>query len=204
MRRLDRGQERDQLLPARQHPALVGDQYVPEAPLPRRRPQGGRVRRRVRRRAVRHRLHVPLGHAVRPAGNPADLGAVPEVQLRARHRPERNAQDVRRRRHLLPVEHHQGARPDHQGRRPHPVAGHPADDHGWRPLDRIPHGPRRGPVHRRQRRHHPPRPARGHARKGHGRDHAHVSVVPRHEHQELPGEEPRAAGDRRLAGSAPA
>ena len=66
----------------------------------------------------------------------------------------------------------------------------------------YPDGPRRGPVRGRQRRDHPPRPARGHAGKGHGRDHAHLSVVPRHEHQELPAEEPGAAGDRRLAGAA--
>ncbi len=30
--RLDRGQERDQLLPARKHAALVRDQHVPQAP----------------------------------------------------------------------------------------------------------------------------------------------------------------------------
>ena len=46
------------------------------------------------------------------------------------HRPERDARHVRRRRHLLPGQHHQGPRPDHQGRRAHPVAGHAADDHG--------------------------------------------------------------------------
>ena len=199
--RLHRGQERDQLLPARQHAALVGHQHVPEGALPRGRPQGGRVRRRVRGRAVRHRLHVPHGDAVRAAGDPADLGAVPEVQLRARDRPERDARHVRRRRHLLPGQHHQGPRPDHQGRRAHPVAGNVADDHGRRPLDRLSLRPRRGPVRGRERGHHPHRPSRGHAGQGHGRDHAHMSVVPRHQHPELPAEEPGAVGDRRLAGA---
>ena len=59
----------------------------------------------------------------------------------------------------------------------------------------------RGPMRGREGGDHPPRPPRGHAGKGHGRDHAYLSVVPRHEHPELPAVEPGAAGDRRLAGA---
>ena len=57
------------------------------------------------------------------------------------------------------------------------------------------------PVRGRQGGHHPRRSPRGHAGKGHGRDHAHLSVVPRHQHPELPADEPGAARDRRLAGA---
>ena len=88
--RLDRGQVRHQLLPARQLAALVGHQHLLEAALRRRRPQGGRIRRRVRGGAVRHRLHVPHGHPVRAARDAAHLVALPEVQLRARDRPGRD------------------------------------------------------------------------------------------------------------------
>ena len=100
----------------------------------------------------------------------------------------RVAQHVRRRRHLLPGQHHQEPRPDHERRRAHSVAGHAADDHGRRSLDRLSHRPRRGSVRGRQGRHHPPRPARRHAGKGHGRDHAHLPVVPRDQHSELPAD----------------
>ena len=108
---------------------------------------------------------------------------------------------MRRRRHLLPGQHHQEPRPDHQGRRAHPVAGHAADDHGRRPLDRLSHRPRGRAMRGGEGGDHPRRPPRGHAGKGHGRDHAHLSVVPRHQYPELPAVEPGAAGDRRLAGA---
>jgi hypothetical protein len=43
-----------------------------------------------------------------------------------------------------------------------------------------------GAVHGRQGRDHPPRPTRGHAREGFGRDHAHLPLVPRDKHAEAP------------------
>ena len=67
-------------------PALVGHQHSAEFALPRGRSQGRRIRRRLRGRAVRHRLHVSHRNTVRAARDAADLGPVPEVQLRARDR----------------------------------------------------------------------------------------------------------------------
>lgn len=43
-----------------------------------------------------------------------------------------------------------------------------------------------GAVHGRQGRDHPPRLTRGHAREGHGRDHAHLPLVPRDKHADAP------------------
>ena len=61
---------------------------------------------------------------------------------------------------------------------------------------------RRGPVRGGECRHHPSGPAHRHAGKGHGRDHAHLSVVPRNQYPELPADESGASGHRRMAGAA--
>lgn len=71
---------------------------------------------------------------------------------------------------------------------------------GGRPLDRLPHRPRGGPMRGRKGGDHPHRSPCGHARQGHGRDHAHLSLVSRHQYSELSTGEPGAVGHRRLAG----
>ncbi len=147
MRRFDRRQIRDQLFSARRAAALVRHQHVPKNPLPGRRTQSRRVRRSLCRRAVRHRHYVPRRYALRPARNPPHLVLVHHLQFRNGRGSSRIAQDVRRWRYLLPGQHHQESRPDHQGRRAYPVARNASDDHGRRPLHRLPLRARRRAIH---------------------------------------------------------
>ena len=58
---------------------------------------------------------------------------------------------------------------------------------------------RSGAVHGRQGRDHPPRPTRGHAREGYGRDHAHLPLVPRDKHAGAPPANLVQLGTGRLA-----
>ncbi len=116
--RLDRGPRGDQLLPARRAAPLVGDQHLPQVPVPRGRSPRRRVRRRLPRRPLRHRHHLPLRDPLRAPGHAAHILPLHAVQLRDGDRPEGVAEDVRPRGRLLPRQHHQEPRPDRQGGRP--------------------------------------------------------------------------------------
>ncbi len=102
-RRADASRTRaHQLLPARKLAALVGHQHLPEAARRRGRPQGGRIRRRIRG-GVRHRLHVPHGHCVRAARDARISMLYQKYSYEHGDRPGRDARHVRRRRHFLPA-----------------------------------------------------------------------------------------------------
>ena len=101
-------------LRARRAAALRRHQHLPQGALRRERPRRRQIRRRRARHPVRLRHHLPPRHALRAAGHPAHLGALHALQLRARRRPARADDAVRRRRRL----HHPGQsreelRPDH-------------------------------------------------------------------------------------------
>ena len=93
-----------------------------KTPLSRRRAQGRRIRRRVSRRAIRHRDHLPRGHALRAARNPPHFVPLHHLQFRAGRGSARVAQDVRRGRCVLPRQHHQEPRSDLQSRGAHSFA----------------------------------------------------------------------------------
>ena len=101
-------------LRARRAAPLRRHQHVPQGALCRERARRRQVRRRGARHPVRQRHHLPPRHPLRAAGHPADLGALHALQLRARRRPARADDAVRRRRRV----HHPGQpreelRPDH-------------------------------------------------------------------------------------------
>ena len=58
------------------------------------------IRRRRDRHSVRFRHDLSAGHALRAAGHPPHLGALHALQLRARRRPARTDDAVRRRRRV--------------------------------------------------------------------------------------------------------
>ena len=101
-------------LRARRAAAFRRHQHLPQGALCRERARRRQVRRRGHRHPVRQRHHLPAGHPLRAAGHPPHLGALHALQLRARRRPARADDAVRRRRRL----HHPGQpreelRPDH-------------------------------------------------------------------------------------------
>jgi hypothetical protein len=168
--------------------------------------RGGRVvgwelRRGDTRGAAGHRDHLPSRFSLQAAGHQVRLGALRHRQLRDGHRHPGAAPGRGRRRRLRhPGQYREELRPDRtRGQSRCPERRFPGDP-GRRPLDRLSgHAWHRAP-HRRQRRDHPPRPARGHPGEGDGQADAPDAVVPRHEHPERPAEEPGAVRHRGLAG----
>ncbi len=102
-------------------------QHVPQGALCRERPRRRQVRRGGARHPVRFRHHLPPRHPLRAAGHPPHLGALHALQLRARRRPPRADDALRRRRRL----HHPGQpreelRPDHAAASPRLLLGRAA------------------------------------------------------------------------------
>ena len=163
----------------------------------------GEVRRRRARHPVRQRHHLPAGHPLRAAGDPADLRALHALQLRAGRRPARADDAVRRRRRV----HHPGQpreelRPDHPRGGARRLQRGPAADAGRRPLDRLSLRARHRPVHLEEDRHHPFRPPHRHPGEGPGRADAHHALVLGDQPAQRQPEEPGPGRHRRLAGAA--
>ena len=87
------------LRPRRAAP-LRRHQHLPQGALCRERPRRRQIRRRRPRHPLRFRHDLPPRHALRAAGHPAHLGALHALQLRARRRPARADDAVRRRRRV--------------------------------------------------------------------------------------------------------
>ena len=102
-------------LRARRAAAFRRHQHLHEGALCRERPRRRQVRRRRDRHPLRFRHHLSPGHPFRAAGHPAHLGALHALQLRARRRPARADDAVRRRRRLHdPGQSRKELRPDHR------------------------------------------------------------------------------------------
>ncbi len=190
-------------LRARRAAAFRRHQHLPQGALRRERPRRRQIRRGGDRHSVRFRHHLPARHALRAAGHPPHLGALHALQLRARRRPARADDALRRRRRL----HHSGQprkelRPDHPRRRACRLVRRAADHARRRSLDRLSLRARHRRMHLEAHRHHPFRPPHRHPGKGSRRAHAHDALVLGDQPAERAGDQPRAARHRRLAGAA--
>ena len=166
-------------LRARRAAAFRRHQHVPEGALCRERPRCRQIRRGDDRHSVRFRHHLPARHALRAAGHPPHLGALHALQLRARRRPARADDAVRRRRRV----HHPGQpgeelRPDHAAAsRTSFSSRRAAGDARRRSFDRLSLRARHRAMHLEADRHHPLRPPHRHPGEGPRRAHAHHALV---------------------------
>ena len=123
---------------ARRAAAFRRHQHVPQGALCRERPRRRQIRRGGDRHPVRFRHHLPPRHALRAAGHPAHLGALHALQLRARRRPARADDAVRRRRRVHdPGQPRKELRPDQPRRRACLLQRRPAGHARRRPFDRL-------------------------------------------------------------------
>ena len=166
-------------LRARRAAAFRRHQHVPQGALCRERARRRQVRRRRDRHPVRFRHHLPPRHALRAAGHPPHLGALHALQLRARRRPARADDAVRRRRrvhHSRPISKRASTR-SRRGVAHVVFIGCAAADAGRRPFDRLSLRARHRAMHVEDDRHHPFRPPHRHPGEGSRRAHAHDALV---------------------------